>query len=439
MKFRFEAVLRRHRVAVLAVLDGAAWVVSLVTFTLLRMDLAHQEAEWTSAIILGAMAAALHFVFGWVVRLHHGRAALGSFAEALVLGGVTASVGLTIAVANMLQSVPLVPRTVPVAATFMTLALTGWARATWRRVHERDAALQPVDGSRQALILGAGEGGRQLVAAMLRDPGRSWHPVGLLDDDLRKRHRRIRGVPVLGTTRDLAMVVETTGCRTLIVAIPSAGAELIRRIERRTTRLGVDVKVVPGVGELLDGRVGVSDIRDIKVTDLLGRHQIDTDVDSVAGYLTGRRVLVTGAGGSIGSELCRQIHRYAPAELIMLDRDESALHAVQLSIHGRALLDSPEVVLADIRDARRIAELFAERRPDVVFHAAALKHLPMLEQYPGEAVKTNVWGTLSVLEAARDCGVERFVNISTDKAANPCQRAGLLQAARGGPDVRGVG
>ena len=184
------------------------------------------------------------------------------------------------------------------------------------------------------------------------------------------------------------------------------------------------VKVLPGINELYDGRVGIGDIRDIDVADLLGRRQIDTDVASIAGYLTGKRVLVTGAGGSIGSELCRQIHRFGPAELIMLDRDESALHAVQLAIHGRALLDSSDVVLGDIRDARFVRELFLTRCPQVVFHAAALKHLPMLEQYPGEAIKTNVWGTLNVLEASQEVGVERFVNISTDKAANPCSVLG---------------
>ena len=135
-------------------------------------------------------------------------------------------------------------------------------------------------------------------------------------------------------------------------------------------------------------------------------------------------MLVTGAGGSIGSELCRQIAKFGPAELIMLDRDESALHAVQLSIYGRAMLDCDDVVLADIRDSLYIDTLLEQRKPEVVFHAAALKHLPMLEQYPGEAIKTNVWGTLSILEAARAHGVERFVNISTDKAANPCSVLG---------------
>ncbi len=259
---------------------------------------------------------------------------------------------------------------------------------------------------------------------MLQDPTRTWRPVGFLDDDILLRHRRLRGVSVLGSQRDLAKVSLQTGARTLIVAIPSASAELIVQIRQRTEELGLDLKLLPSPGELLDGRVGVADIRDIELKDLLGRHQIDTDVASIAGYLAGKRVLVTGAGGSIGSELCRQIHQYAPAELIMLDRDESALHAVQLSIYGVAALDAANVVLADIRDAQHIGEIFRLRRPDVVFHAAALKHLTMLEQYPGEAIKTNIWGTLTVLEAAKAWGVGHFVNISTDKAANPCSVLG---------------
>jgi FlaA1/EpsC-like NDP-sugar epimerase len=182
---------------------------------------------------------------------------------------------------------------------------------------------------------------------------------------------------------------------------------------------GADFKVVPSVAELFNGTLSAADVRDAKISDLLGRHQVETDLEKIAGYLEGKRVLVTGAGGSIGSELCRQLDRFRPAELMMLDRDESALHAVQLSLRGRALLDDPELILADLRDEVGIKAIFGERRPQVVFHAAALKHLPLLETHPGEAVQSNVWGTQNVLEAAAAVGVERFVNISTDKAANP--------------------
>ncbi|MGZ6958771.1 MAG: UDP-N-acetylglucosamine 4,6-dehydratase family protein [Ilumatobacteraceae bacterium] len=182
---------------------------------------------------------------------------------------------------------------------------------------------------------------------------------------------------------------------------------------------GLIVKVLPSVSELLGATPAVGDIRDLTEADLLGRHQIELDLASIATYLNGKRILVTGAGGSIGSELCRQIARYGPRELMMLDRDESALHELQLSTTGRAMLDTPEVVLCDIRDAASVDAVFMARRPQVVFHAAALKHLPMLEQYPAEAVKANTWGTRNVLQAAEKAGVERFVNISTDKAANP--------------------
>ena len=185
--------------------------------------------------------------------------------------------------------------------------------------------------------------------------------------------------------------------------------------------------VLPQVAELF-GVVRIADIRPVTIEDLLGRHPADIDTAAIAHYVRGRRILVTGAGGSIGAELCRQLHRFQPESLVMLDRDESGLHAVELSIRGRALLDSPSLALADIRDRDRVFQVFDQHRPEVVFHAAALKHQPLLEQHPTEAWKTNVVGTHHVLEAAQAVGVSLFVNISTDKAADPIGVLGLLQA-----------
>jgi len=234
-----------------------------------------------------------------------------------------------------------------------------------------------------------------------------------------KRHRRIDGVPVVGGRGAIADTVRERGVETIIVAIPSARRGLIRAVADIAYHIGVDVKVLPPVTEVLEGKVGVDDVRDLDMTDLLGRAQVKTDLRSISACLTGRRVLVTGAGGSIGSELCRQVHRLGPSRLVMLDRDESALHATQMQVYGRAPMDTDDVVLADIRDTTALESVFAAHQPDVVFHAAALKHLPVLERFPGEALKTNVWGTENVLGAARSAGVDRFVNISTDKAANP--------------------
>ena len=194
---------------------------------------------------------------------------------------------------------------------------------------------------------------------------------------------------------------------------------MIRDLTRAAEACGLAPKVIPSVKELLSGGARIDGVRDPRISDLLGRRPVRTDVAAVAGHFAGKRILVTGAGGSIGSELCRQLHRLDPAELVMLDRDESALHAVQLALHGRALLDSDQAALADIRDPYRVRQIFSQFRPEIVFHAAALKHLPLLERYPAEAFKSNVLGTLTVLEAAAAYGAQSFVNISTDKAADP--------------------
>jgi len=415
--------LRRWRLAVLALFDATVWTGAMCLFAAVRLDVAAQPVQWLHVLGVGAAAAAIHVALGWRARLHHGRASLGSLEEMVLLGAVTGTTGVFVFLGNALIGEPYIPRSIPFAATAAALTIMAWARATYRWSRERAEGQRSDEGER-VLVFGAGDGGRQLVRSMLQDRASSWQPVGFLDDDPLRRHQRTYGVSVLGTIDDLERVAEQTAATTLVIAIPSVRNEIVRAISEDATEAGLTVKVLPGVSELFDRRVGIQDLRDIDVTDLLGRHQIDTDIDSIADYLTGKRVLVTGAGGSIGSELCRQIHRFAPAELIMLDRDESALHGVQLSIEGRALLDSPNVVLGDIRDTQSVTSLFETRRPNVVFHAAALKHLPMLEQYPGEAVKTNVWGTLSVLEAAKAAGVDRFVNISTDKAANPCSVLG---------------
>jgi FlaA1/EpsC-like NDP-sugar epimerase len=311
-----------------------------------------------------------------------------------------------------------VPRTVPAAAAFGMLVVVAWGRAGLRRLGELDAELAASEGT-NVLIVGAGEAGRELLASMFRDRGRTWNPVGFLDDDPAKRHLRLRHVAVVGTTYQMAERARELSVDTVVIALPSASSEVINRLRLAAHAADLKVKVLPATTQLLHEQVGIRDLRDINLSDVLGRNQLDTDVESVADYLEGRRVLVTGAGGSIGSELCRQIQRYHPRQLLMLDRDESALHSLLLSLDGAARMDSPDLILCDIRDRHALVAEFKRHRPDVVFHAAALKHLAMLEQYPAEAVKTNIVGTANVLEAAEQVGVSRFINISTDKAANP--------------------
>ncbi len=291
------------------------------------------------------------------------------------------------------------------------------ARYVLFAVRQRSRA--PATAATEIIVFGAGEAGSILVHRLTCRPDAQYRPVAILDDDPAKRRLRIQGIPVLGDRSRMAEAAARTGATVLVIAIAEASGKTIRDLTVEAENCGLTPKVIPSITEMLNGGARIEGVRDPRISDLLGRRPVKTDVATVAGHFAGKRILVTGAGGSIGSELCRQLYQLHPAELIMLDRDESALHAMQLTLHGRALLDTDDTVLADIRDPRRITEVFEQCRPQIVFHAAALKHLPLLERYPAEALKSNVWGTLTVLEAAAASGVESFVNISTDKAADP--------------------
>lgn len=428
---------RHLRIPVLVTLDVTAWLFAMYLAVAFRLETAIVAPETTvgaadgriplyGVLVVGGVAALAHVLIAWAVRLHQGRSALASFEETFLLFSVLVASSVVAAGFNLLADGPILPRTTPATAAFIALLLCIWPRGLWRvlvlqsRPTRSDAAQTPV------VIAGAGEGARQLVQSMQRDAHQQWRPVGFVDDDRRKKHFRYRGLSVLGTIDQLGKVAQRTGATTVIAAIPSASADLIGRINDLALEHDLDIKVLPGINEMFSA-VSASSVRDLAPEDLLGRHQIKTDLQAISHTLTGKRVLVTGAGGSIGSELCRQIARFDPAALVMLDRDESGLHSLLLSIHGRADLESQDVVLANIREADRMREVFETHRPEVVFHAAALKHVNMLEGHAAEAVKTNVLGTLNVLQAAEAVGVERFVNISTDKAADPINVLGYTK------------
>jgi FlaA1/EpsC-like NDP-sugar epimerase len=400
----------------LAVFDAGAWACALGTATWLRFEFDLAQMDLAGLLQMVGVAVAVLWCTGTATHLYSSRYPTGSLDEALHVAGVTVVVALTVLVTTLLATTPPVPRSVPLIAWPLALAISLAARLAVRS--HRDRAARPDRlSARRAIVYGAGRRGEQLVRAMLSGSAGNTLPVAVLDDDATLRQSRIGGVPVRGTGQHLAAVVRDTAANLLIIAGPGpANAHSVLACARD---LGLDVKSLPPLPELLGARIRVRALRDLDVDDLLGRRVVDSDLGPVADYLAGKTVLVTGAGGSIGSELCRQIHRLGPCEVLMLDRDESALHAVQLSIHGEARLDAPEVILGDIRDTEMMREVMLTRRPDVVFHAAALKHLPVLERYPDEAWKTNVLGTLDIIEAAQSAGVRRFVNISTDKAANP--------------------
>jgi len=410
--------------------DIIVWIWGMLAAAWVTRDLPDAAVTQSFSLRVALAVCVLSPASGLLAGLYQSRYQRGSLAE--VVGVGTAALGTCLALAALTifvvpgQHAPLA--TVAGAAVFAVLAMLG-ARYVLFAVRQRIRTPAPAQATMKVIVFGAGEAGTQLVHSLLTHPDAEYRPVAILDDDPDKRRLRIFGVPVLGDRTSMAQAAARTGATVLVIAIARASGTAIRDLTAQAERCGLMPKVVPSVSELLSGVERIEGVRDPRISDLLGRRPVQTDVASVAGQFAGKRILVTGAGGSIGSELCRQLHRFKPAELIMLDRDESALHAVQLDLHGRALLDSDGSVLADIRDPRRIRQVFEQFRPQIVFHAAALKHLPLLERYPAEALKTNVWGTCTVLEAAAACGVESFVNISTDKAADPVSMLGYSKRA----------
>jgi FlaA1/EpsC-like NDP-sugar epimerase len=404
------------RSAVEAGYDTLAWVGGFLVMATAAADpggvrltgAALGEAAGACAVVTGCgLAAGLY-------RRRYLRGSRDEVRTVIVAGVLDAcclmAVGLTLGGGRR------VLRETALTALFAMAAMLGARYVNYAaRLRSRPAA----PTAERIIVFGAGDAGTQLIGRLAALSGAAYRPVAILDDDPLKQRLRICGVPVLGGRAQLAQVAASTGARVLVIAIAGRSGRVIRDLTEAAGRCGLVPKVIPSVLELLTGGARIEGVRDPRISDLLGRPAASIDVTAVREYVMGKRVLVTGAGGSIGAELCRQLHKLGLARLIMLDRDESALHAIQLELEGRALLDSEETVLADIRDRRRIREVFDRFRPDIVFHAAALKHLPLLEMWPAEALKTNVLGTLAVLEAAAEYGVQSFVNISTDKAASP--------------------
>ncbi|WP_432478368.1 polysaccharide biosynthesis protein [Nocardioides sp. GXQ0305] len=314
-----------------------------------------------------------------------------------------------------------VPLSVPIMATVISCGMAGALRFWSRLLRWRHATRQDGEGER-ILVIGAGEAGDALARDIRLH--HSSQVVGFLDDNERLHGRKILGIRVLGTIDELPEAVEASAATRAVLAITHADSALVRRIVNRCHNLGVGLSIVPPQSELLGRQVSLQDVRDIEIADLLGRAQVDTDLDAVRHLVEGRRVLITGGGGSIGSELARQVASFGPATLVLVDHDETHLFEAVATL-------PPEVSqrLADIRDHEALRRVFREANPDIVFHAAALKHVPILETHAVQAVHTNVIGTRNVVRCAEEVGVERFVFISTDKAVRPSSVMGSTKLA----------
>ncbi len=318
------------------------------------------------------------------------------------------------------------PRSIVAIEWLLSMAFFGGSRFSLRTVQAgRWVAGQRVDQAeigtvRRVLIVGAGDAGAGVAKELRLRPRLAMEPVGFIDDDPDKRGKLIHGVKVVGTRTELRAAVAELEANAVIVAMPTAPGAVIRQILESCEKIGVGVMTVPGIAELISGQVSFSQIRPVQLEDLLRREPANVDLESIAGFLKEATVMVTGAGGSIGSELCRQIVGFHPSRLLLLGRGENSIYQIHQELlirpNGAAELFP---LIADVRDMPRLKSIMHEFRPSVIFHAAAHKHVPLMEANPSEAVATNVFGTRNLLEAAAEIGVDGFVLVSTDKAVNP--------------------
>ncbi len=351
-----------------------------------------------------------------------------------------------------------IPRSIPLIDLALSIVLTGALRMSVRVVHESSSpflrtlplparlmGVRSRANARRALVFGAGDAGEMMVREMLRSQRMDYEPLGFVDDDPSKRGQSIHGVLVLGGRDDVPDLVQQLQIQEILIAMPSARGKTVRELVQICRNTPANLKILPDLNKIVDGEVHLSDLRSVSVEDLLGREAAQLDLNLISSYLRGKRILVTGAGGSIGSELCRQILKFAPAEIQLMGRGENSIYEIHRELSRHARFTRLVQVIGDVINKKKLEGVFAMYRPQIVFHAGADKHVPLMELNPDEAVFNNIVGTRNVLEVANAYRAERVVCISTDKAVNPtsvmgcCKRvAELLVRSRLYPDTVAV-
>jgi FlaA1/EpsC-like NDP-sugar epimerase len=335
---------------------------------------------------------------------------------------------LVVYFAHPVKGFPL-PRSIAVLDWLLLLAFVAGTRLIARSLIERPGAASLVARGKEVIVVGAGDAAQLVIREMLKSPALGYTPMGLIDDDPRKKNLRLHGIRVLGTSAELSHILRDNPPDEVLIAIPSASGGTRQRIVEVSQAAGVPVKTLPGIYELISGDHNLAgQIRPVQVEDVLGREQIEVDLRAVAKYLAGETVLVTGAGGSIGAELCRQIARVGPARLVLVEQSESALFDIERELIDDRGFPAAATVLGDCGDRAKMSQVFERYRPSVVFHAAAYKHVALLEANPLEAVRNNTLATRVIADVAVEYGAARFVLVSTDKAANPKNLLGQSKA-----------
>ena len=412
----------RNRFVILG--DIALTIVSVLGSFALRLDVGELPYYFPAVALMCGVALAIkiptYFFFGLYRRLwiYASTAELRLITAAVTTASVVTSgvMAVLIVTGNVL---PGMPRSALGIDWLLSLVLIGGSRFALRILAEQSMARRADGKGKRALVVGAGDAGALVVRELQKSSHLNLTPVGFLDDDPAKQKHTIYGVTVIGKVDDLPLLIDLHKVDIVIIAIPSAPGQLVRMVNDVCRVRGIPSRTVPGVYELVDGKVSINRLREVDINDLLRREPVRVNDEAVGAALAGKRVLVTGAGGSIGRELCRQIARRGPAQLVLLGHGENSIFEIFLELHA----DYPDLVLspviADVRDQERLAQVFGEHQPQVVFHTAAHKHVPLMEVNVVEAITNNVIGTRNVAGAALDRKVERFVLISTDKAVRP--------------------
>ncbi len=410
-------------------IDAIFFALALLFSTLIRFDFIPPAEHWQNFYTILPWAVSVKLLLFLAFGLYKGMWRYSGLYDLwrMIQACVAAEV-VVIAVMAWLYRFEGYSRGVFVIDGMLTLVLAGGVRMVIRTWYGKKGQLRiPAlwgrgrgrwDG-RRCLILGAGNAGEQVLRELMENRDEGYQAVGFLDDNPQKIGRSIHGLPVIGPVQDLERVVRRQAVNEVLIAMPSATGPQMRRVVGCCEQAGIRFKTIPGISELIDGRVSISQFREVKLQDLLGRKQVELDFSSIASYVQEKVVLITGAGGSIGSELVRQVVRFQPKTVILLDRAESPLYAMQMELEHALRFHDYVSVLGRVQDQELVSRTMAHYRPQVVFHAAAYKHVPLLEVYPWEAVLNNVLGSKIVLEAAACWEVDRFVLVSTDKAVRP--------------------
>ena len=422
---------QRYRLIITFVLTALIVIASLLLAYAVRFDLTIPPAYRGRIAELLPAVIAIKLLTFWLFGVFRGwwryvsMPDLVQIVKANLLGSL-----IFVVYAVLVYRLHLIPRSVLVLDGIFCFLMVGGIRFTTRIIREKYRPWRQSRNSEQAkrvLVVGAGDAGQMIVREIRQNQELNIDLVGFVDDDPAKRHAYFQGLKVLGNQEGLESLLGKHQVDEIIIAIPSATGREIRSIVNRCQKHQCQFKVLPGVGELIDGRVSIQQIRQVDLNDLLGRDAIHLDCINIKNYIAGKRVLVTGAGGSIGSEICRQVMGFNPAKLILFENAETPLFMIEQELQLRFPNVPIVPVIGDVRNRSRVHVIFDQQQPQVVFHAAAYKHVPLMEINPAEAVNNNVQGTVLLADAADYYGVEKFVMISTDKAVRPTNVMGTTK------------